>query len=101
MTTTSTTPAPRYIEADTYTGRHSVTLTAQTMAVTMTAAELAAEAECAAVFESVGHVNGREHFARCRYIATPAGDLYLYAADGSLVVIHPASRPLRVLRGRP
>jgi hypothetical protein len=99
MTTTQNpaTDAPLFIARDTYTGRWSV-LRKNAKAASFTAAELAAMAPTGIIWESMGHpFPGREGFSRSRYVAAPNGDLHIYASDGHRVIIHPASRMIRVL----
>jgi hypothetical protein len=91
------TAAPEYIAADTYTGKHVTTMRKGFRATTWLARELAELAPEGAVFESFGHVFGREQFGRTRYIADADGNLYLYDGDGALKGIHPADRKLRIL----
>ena len=49
------------------------------------------------IWTSFGHVGGREMFARERYVANSAGDLFIYDSDGRQIQSHPADRELRVL----
>ena len=98
MTTTQT--APRYIARDTYTGRWARGLSANVFAVAIPARDLAAEAAEGVIWESFGHVNGRERFGRSRYVADSEGNLHVYNSDGGKTLVHPAGRVLRVLRKR-
>lgn len=90
--------APEYIAKDTYTGKHSVLGVRKGRRVSVWGAgELAAMAPEGVIFESFGHVNGLEGFARVRYVADSEGNLHGYDSDGAKKVIHPASRKLRIL----
>ncbi len=99
MTTQTSTEAPAYIDRDTYTGRWSIHRpNAKVQAAIYTAAELAALAPTGIIWESFGATfPGRESFGRQRYIADEAGNLHIYASDGHKVIVHPATRKLRVL----
>jgi hypothetical protein len=97
MTTTEITEAPHYIARDTYAGRWNV-LRKNAKAASFSAAELAAMAPTGIIWESMGHpFPGREGFSRSRYVADAEGNLHIYASDGHRVIIHPASRMIRVL----
>lgn len=89
--------APDWIEADDYTGRHSTARLKGTRVESWKASALAERAREGVVFASFGHVRGREMFSRNRYVADRTGAIHLYAADGAKVIVHPASRPLRIL----
>lgn len=90
--------APQRIERDTYTGRHTVWGPGKSYRVTMWgAAELARLAPEGAIFESFGHVRGKEGFSRTRYVADTAGNLHCYDSEGTKKIIHPADRKLRIL----
>lgn len=97
MTETRTAPA-RYIEADTYAGRwtrrsntvRSDVFTARELATTYgTGKEFVA-------WTFYGHVGGPALYARDRFIGQEDGSLAGYAADGHLVIIHPADREIRI-----
>jgi hypothetical protein len=96
---TETTTAPQYTTRDTYAGRWYTTAKAGQGAATWTAAELAAHAAEGVVWESIGTPLGatREHFCRGRYVADAAGNLHMFSASGSKVLVHPADRALRIL----
>lgn len=93
--------APEYTTPDTYTGRCTVAFNSRKYRVAVyTAGELADLAPEGAVFDSMGHVGGTEHFGRTRYIADADGNLHCYDSDGAKKIIHPASRRLRVLTAK-
>lgn len=86
-----------YIARDIHAGCHSV-LRSKPKAASFTAAEIAAMAPTGILWESFGHpFPGREGFGRSRYVAAANGDLHIYGSDGAKVIIHPASRRIRVL----
>lgn len=90
--------APLYIDADTYTGKHTVRGPGKRYRVTTWAAgEIAALAPEGVLFTSFGHVNGVECFGRNRYVAGPGGELHLYDSEGAVKILHPADRKLRIL----
>lgn len=93
------TEAPACIARDAYTGRHSIHRpNAKVRADAYTAAELAALAPTGIIWESFGATfPGRESFGRSRYVADSEGNLHIYNSDGAKVLIHPASRAIRVL----
>ena len=93
------TEAPAFIARDTYTGRYSIhRLVAKVKAGIFTAAEIAAMGAEGVIWNSFGATfPGRESFGRERYIADSEGNLHVYASDGHKVIIHPASRKLRLL----
>lgn len=98
MTQTSTATAPDFTARDTYAGRHiRWNVPAGMRAIVVTAGALAAIAPEGAIWESAGHVSGRELFGRSRYIADAAGNLHVYDSAGRKVIVHPADRRLRVL----
>lgn len=101
MTQTSETTAPDYIDAiadDARPARFTRRgIPAGMFVDTRPAAEIAALAPAGVLWESFGHVNGRECFGHERYVAAANGDLHIYASDGSKSVIHPAARRLRFL----
>lgn len=98
MTQTKT-EAPAYIARDTYTGRHSIHRpVAKVKAGTFIAAEIAEMASEGVIWTSFGATfPGRESFGRERYIADAEGNLHVYDSNGRKVIIHPASRELRLL----
>lgn len=95
--TTTRTDAPSYIDRDTYTGRYSIFSPKTLRPAPWKAAELAALAPTGIIWESFGHVSGREGFGRSRYVADADGNLHCYDSDGRKVIIHPAGRILRIL----
>lgn len=93
--------APEYIGKDTQTGRHTVAFNpAKYRVAEYTAREIGRLAGTGVIFESFGHVNGREHFSRSRYIANEDGSITMYNSDGGRSIIHPADRVIRVLTGK-
>jgi hypothetical protein len=89
-----------YIGKDTYTGTHVVWGAPKGHKVTVwESRELAqfATGGVVVLFESFGHVNGREGFTRTRFMADPEGNLHGYDGEGARKIIHPADRKLRVL----
>lgn len=103
MTTQTQTMAP-FIDRDIYVGRWTFALKpgGRNIVLTMTAREVAEWASEGVIWASFGHPRGRvgEHFKRDRYVAAPNGDLWVYSSDGSLAIIHPADRVLRILGSR-
>ena len=95
MTTTQST-APGSLDKDTYTGRH--TRSAGSARVGQFRAERIAQlASEGVIWESFGHVGGVERFSRSRYVADVDGSLFVYSPSGSLTLIHPADRVIRIL----
>lgn len=94
MTETST-PA-RYIDADTYTG--TWTVSGSRKSDQYRAGELAEMfgTEVFVVWEFAGHVRGRALYARTRFVAQPDGSLAGYNSEGTIVIVHPADRVLRI-----
>lgn len=87
-----------YIEPDAYAGRWSRAGVPAGMRVSVfTAAELAAFSSEGVIWESFGHVNGRECFGRSRYMASATGALHVYDSNGRKILVHPATRAIRVL----
>lgn len=93
------TEAPAYIARDTYAGRHSVhPFRGKRKVGVFEAREIAALAAEGIIWESFGAAYpGRESFGRSRYVADTDGNLHMYNSEGVKVIIHPASRRLRVL----
>ena len=98
MTQTST-AAPEFLARDGYAGRHSIHRpVVKVKAASFTAAEIAALSPAGIIWTSFGAAfPGRESFGRNRYVAAPNGDLHIFDSEGRKVIIHPASRALRVL----
>jgi hypothetical protein len=88
---------PEYIAKDSYSGKQSTTVRKGMRVTIWEARELAALAPGGVIFESFGHVNGREMFGRTRYVADAAGNLHCYDSDGARKIIHPAARKLRII----
>ncbi len=96
MTTERT--APDHISPDTYEGRWIRSGVPVGMrASEFTAGELAELSPRGVLWDSFGHVNGREQFGRSRYIADGAGNLHVYDQGGRKIIVHPAARTLRIL----
>lgn len=94
------TAAPKFIAADTYSGRWTVTRKDATQLGCRTAgwlAEQIGEGNTAVVWEFFGHTRTeRLLFGRTRFVAV-GGQLYGYDSDGALKIIHPADRNVRFL----
>jgi hypothetical protein len=99
-TETTATEYPTYIGRDEYAGPHSChrNQAPGLRVVNVKASRVAAYASEGVIWESFGQLrNGREGFARRRYVATPDGGLKLYTADGNILLGHPAERVIRIL----
>lgn len=93
--------APEYIAPDTYTGKHTVAFSTRRYRVARyLAVELAKFGDSGVIFESMGHVDGVEHFGRSRYIIDGDGRMHCYDSDGAKKIVHPADRVLRILTGK-
>lgn len=95
----TTNEAPKHIARDTYAGRHSIHRpNARVKAGLFEAREIAAMGGEGIIWESYGATfPGRESFGRSRYVADEHGNLHIYDSEGALVIIHPASRKIRLL----
>lgn len=94
------TTAPVHIARDTWTGTWTRRgIPAGHRADTFTAAELAELFGTEfAIWESAGQTRGgKELFVRSRNVPQADGSLAGYDANGRLVIIHPATRALRIL----
>lgn len=97
MTTTAVTEAPKFIERDTHEGRHWRRGIPKGFRTDVYAAGELAALKSDGVLWEVQTIDGRPTCFRSRYRADADGNLHLYAADGHRVIIHPATRALRIL----
>lgn len=99
MGMTQMTEAPNHIARDTYEGRHSIHRpVVRVKAGSFKASEIAEMAPKGVIWESYGATfPGRESFGRSRYVADGEGNLHVYDSNGRKVIVHPATRSLRLL----
>jgi hypothetical protein len=94
------TMAAQWIAPDTYVGKWMIRGTRRSDV--FTASELATMAttmvdRIIVLWEFCGHVNGKPLYVRTRFVGQADGSLAGYNSDGTVSVIHPASRKIRVI----
>lgn len=99
---TTKTEMPTRIAKDDHPGRWTTRKPKGMSVDTYTAQELTEFAQDGEVivWTSFGHVDGTERFARTRFLPDAEGNLHGYASNGQRIIIHPATRALRILTRR-